>query len=174
MNQADKEVRANVSKPGLIHVRIVEVLKRFPEGVSGGQIRFELEKEGLRPEDQTHLDRRKRDLKKWFVIRKRPSTVTVDGRQRKVVLYQYGGERTGDIDEGQVGIKVRAEVIHGAHGRCQMYGRTVAQHGIVLVVDHKKPRDWGGSNERENLWAIPKKACALPALLHRAAICGFA
>lgn len=58
------------SKPGDIHLKIVEVLKRFPEGISGGQIRQELEKEGLRAEDQTHLDRRKRDLKKWFVIQK--------------------------------------------------------------------------------------------------------
>jgi hypothetical protein len=38
--------------------------------------------------------------------------------------------------------------------RCQMCGRTVQMHGISLVVDHKKPRDWGGTNDRENLWAI--------------------
>ena len=54
------------SNPGEIHLRIIEVLRRFPEGISGGQIRQELEKEGLRPAEQTHLDRRKRDLKKWF------------------------------------------------------------------------------------------------------------
>ena len=59
--------KRSASRPGEIHLRIVEVMKRFPEGVSGGQIRQELEKAGLRPEDQTHLDRRKRDLKKWFV-----------------------------------------------------------------------------------------------------------
>lgn len=41
-----------VSKPGEIHLRIVEVLKRFPEGVSGGQIRHELEKEGLQAEER--------------------------------------------------------------------------------------------------------------------------
>jgi hypothetical protein len=45
------------SKPGAIHLRIVEVMKRFPQGVTGGQIRQELEKEGLLAEDQTHLDR---------------------------------------------------------------------------------------------------------------------
>gem|GEM_PF-5668701 len=45
------------SKPGQIHLRIAEVMKRFPEGISGGQIRQELEKDGLKPEDQTHLDR---------------------------------------------------------------------------------------------------------------------
>ena len=43
------------SKPGKIHLRIVEVMKRFPGGISGGQIRQELEKEGLEPGDQTHL-----------------------------------------------------------------------------------------------------------------------
>jgi hypothetical protein len=100
------------SKPGLIHLRIIEVMKRFPEGVSGGQIRQELEKEGLKPEDQTHLDRRKRDLKKWFVIRTRSADILVNGKRRNVVLYQYGGERKAVTDEGQIGVKLRAEVIH--------------------------------------------------------------
>jgi HNH endonuclease len=154
MKFAANKTRAKSSKPGLIHLRIIEVMKKFPNGVSGGQIRQELEKEGLKPADQTHLDRRKRDLKKWFVIRKRPSTVIVDGKKRNVVVYQYGGERKGITDEGQISLKVRAEVIHSAHGRCQMCGRTVEQHGIVLVVDHKNPRDWGGTNDRGNLWAI--------------------
>lgn len=90
------------SNPGEIHLRIIEVLKRFPEGISGGQIRQELEKEGLRPEEQTHLDRRKRDLKKWFLIQKIKATREVGGKQRNVVLYKYLGERTHIADEGQV------------------------------------------------------------------------
>jgi HNH endonuclease len=146
--------KRGASKPGQIHLRIVEVMKKFPEGISGGQIRQELERDGLKPEDQTHLDRRKRDLKKWFVIKKRRSTAIIDGKKRNVVLYEYAGERKDITDEGQIGIKLRAEVIHSAHGRCQMCGRTVEQHGIVLVVDHKKPRNWGGTNDRSNLWAI--------------------
>jgi len=154
MKSRDEQAGSRVSKPGHIHLRIIEVLKRFPEGISGGQIRQELENEGLKPEDQTHLDRRKRDLKKWFVIRKKPSSVIINGKKRNVVLYEYGGERKGVTDEGQISTKVRAEVIHSAHGRCQMCGRTVAKHGVVLVVDHKKPRDWGGTNDRDNLWAI--------------------
>jgi 5-methylcytosine-specific restriction endonuclease McrA len=139
------------SKPGLIHQQIVDVMKRFPEGISGGQIRQEL---GLKPEDQTHLDRRKRDLKKWFIIHKVSSIVTVSGKKRVVTLYKYAGEKKAITDEGDISQKVRAEVIHAAHGRCQMCGRTIADHNIALVVDHKKPRDWGGSNDRENLWAI--------------------
>ena len=142
------------SKPGAIHLRILEVLKRFPEGVTGGQIRQELETEGLRPEDQTHLDRRKRDLKKWFLIEKFKTTQEVEGKKRTVVLYKYIGEKSTVTDEGQVSQRLRAQVIHAAHGRCQMCGRTVEQHRVALVVDHKKPRDWDGSNDRENLWAI--------------------
>lgn len=142
------------SKPGKIHLRIVEVMKRFPGGISGGQIRQELEKEGLEPGDQTHLDRRKRDLKKWFVIKKDVTNIVISGKNRKVTLYKYAGVRRKVVDEGQVSLKERAEVIHGAHGRCQMCGKSVEQHGIVLVVDHKKPRDWGGTNDRDNLWAI--------------------
>lgn len=143
-----------ISKPGAIHLQIVEVMKRFPDGITGGQIRQELEKAGLRPEDQTHLDRRKRDLKKWFVIKKTRAVQTVDGKKRVVVTYRYGGEKPAVTDEGQINQKRRAEVIHAAHGSCQMCGRTVEKHGIALVVDHKKPRDWGGTNDRENLWAI--------------------
>jgi len=50
-------VSKKASSPGRIHLRIVEVLKRFPDGASGGQIRQELEKDDLLPEEQTHLDR---------------------------------------------------------------------------------------------------------------------
>jgi hypothetical protein len=80
---------AGKSKPGKIHLRIVEVMKKFPGGISGGQIRQELEKEGLEPGDQTHLDRRKRDLKKWFVIEKDLATIVAGGSNRKVTLHRY-------------------------------------------------------------------------------------
>jgi 5-methylcytosine-specific restriction endonuclease McrA len=142
------------SKPGAIHLRIIEVMRRHPEGISGGQIRQELEREGLKPEDQTHLDRRKRDLKKWFNIETVDSTLVLNGKIRKVTLYRYAGKREDVTDEGGINIRVRAEVIHAAHGRCQMCGKTVAEDGIKLVVDHKRPRAWGGTNGRENLWAI--------------------
>lgn len=142
------------SNPGTIHKRIVEVMKRFPDGVSGGQIRQELEREGLQAKDQTHLDRRKRDLKKWFIIEKTKTTLIVEDKKRNVVLYKFKGEKRDTTDEGQISQKLRAEVIHAAHGCCKMCGRTIERHGITLVVDHKRPRDWGGTNDRENLWAI--------------------
>jgi len=145
---------AGKSKPGPIHLRIVEVLKRFPNGISGGQIPQELDKDGLKPEDQTHLDRRKRELKKWFVITKEIATAEVNGKKRRVTLYRFSGNRVEIVDEGQISQKIRAEVIRSARGRCQMCGRSVEKHGIALVVDHKKPREWGGTNELDNLWAL--------------------
>jgi hypothetical protein len=111
-------VPSNRSKPGAIHLSIVEVLKRFPEGVTGGQIRQELEKQGLKPEAQTHLDRRKRDLKKWFAIEKIKVVQQVGETRRIVTLYKYVGDRTEIVDQGQVDEKTRAEIIRAAHGRC--------------------------------------------------------
>ena len=107
MEKGANSVAKKVSEPGQIHLRIVEVMKRFPEGISGGQIRQELEKEGLRPEDQTHLDRRKRDLKKWFVIEKIKSVVMVDGKKRIVTLYKCKGMKHRITDEGQISQKLR-------------------------------------------------------------------
>lgn len=142
------------SKPGEIHLRIAAIMRRFPDGISGGQIRQELAKEGLGPEEQTHLDRRKRDLKKWFRIEKKSVILEQAGTRRKVTLYKLLGERAEVTDEGQISLRLRAEVIHAAHGRCQMCGRTIEKHGITLEADHKIPREWGGSNDRDNLWAI--------------------
>jgi hypothetical protein len=86
----------------------------------GGQIREELEKGGLEPGDQTHLDRRKRDLSKWFVITKEIATSVVNGKKRRVTLYKFGGNRGEIVDEGQINRKIWAEVIHSARGaaRC--------------------------------------------------------
>lgn len=142
------------SKPGAIHLRIVEVMKRFPGGITGGQIRQELAKEGLGQEEQTHLDRRKRDLKNWFLIEKTRRLVDLEGKTRFVTLYKYLGEREEVTDEGPPDQKTRAQIIRTAHGRCQMCGRSVERHGIALVVDHRKPREWGGTNDVENLWAV--------------------
>jgi hypothetical protein len=128
---------------------MVEVIKRFPQGIAGGQIRQEL---GLPPEEQTHLDRRKRDLKKWFVIEK--VEFGQDGTRLKTPLYRYIRDQPAVLDEGNVSGRVRAAVLQAAHGRCKMCGKTVDEDGVKLVVDHKKPRDWGGTNERENLQAL--------------------
>jgi hypothetical protein len=43
---------------------------------------------------------------------------------------------------------------HAAPSRCGLCGRSPEKHGIVLVVDHKIPRTWGGETVPENLEAI--------------------
>ena len=118
-------------------------MRQHPEGLTSGQIRAKLK---LAADEQAQLDRRRRDLRTWYILEKRQS-----GNEW---AYTIKGERKTPVLERGVGIRLRAAVLGRAHGRCQMCGRTVVQHAAVLVVDHKVPVDWGGSNEDENLWAI--------------------
>lgn len=132
-----------MAKPGKIHQQMAELLRQHPEGLTSGQLR---EKLGLGPTEQAQLDRRRRDLKKWYLIEKQQK-----GRD---LVYIYKGTRDAPLQAEGVNWRQRSAALGRAHGRCQMCGRTVTEHGVVLVVDHKIPRDWGGSNEDENLWAI--------------------
>ena len=43
---------------------------------------------------------------------------------------------------------------HAAGDRCGWCGRSIEKHGIVLVVDHKIPREWGGETVPKNLETI--------------------
>lgn len=54
---------------------------------------------------------------------------------------------------GKISVKIRAEVIHSAGRRCQMCGKSV-EDGIKLVVDHRMPREWGGTDDVTNLEAL--------------------
>jgi hypothetical protein len=45
--------------------------------------------------------------------------------------------------------RIRAEVL--APQRCAQCGRTPLDHCVVLGVDHKVPREWGGTDAIENL-----------------------
>lgn len=131
------------SRPGAIHRKIIELLQQHPEGITSGEIRAKLR---LAADEQAQLDRRRRDLRKWYVLEKRQV-----GNKWHYILK---GEREAAILDRGVNIRVRAAVLWRAHGRCQMCGRTISQHGVVLVVDHKISLKWGGSNDEENLWAL--------------------
>jgi 5-methylcytosine-specific restriction endonuclease McrA len=131
------------SRPSKLHIRMIEVLQKHPEGMTSGQWRKEL---GIPPDEQTHLDRRKRDLKKWFQIKKH--------REGGQTFYVYAGKRKTPLDTGGISLKLKAEIFDAANERCGMCGKTIQRHKITLVIDHRIPRDWGGKTERENLWAI--------------------
>ncbi len=137
-----------MSRPGAIHRKMVELLKSHPEGLTSGQIRAKL---NLAADAQAQLDRRRRDLRRWYLLEKRQS-----GND---CVYILKGKRKKSVLEQGVNIRVRAAVLGRAHGRCQMCGRSISQHGVTLVVDHKVPVDWGGSNAEENLWAICEDCC---------------
>jgi hypothetical protein len=137
-----------ISQPGQIHLRIIEVMKRFPEGISGGQIRKELEKEGLRPEDQTHLDRRIKELDKWFIIEK-SEIAQEDLREMR---QNRNKELTSQI--------LRARVLYAARGRCQRCGKRIQVDNITLVVELKNKSDRTDIDEREDYWAICEECCA--------------
>jgi len=77
----------------------------------------------------------------------------VDGIPR----YTLGPKRENPLGPDAISGRVRAEVLHAARGRCQMCGRSVEKYDLELQVDHKIPQDWGGTNDRENLWALCKQ-----------------
>jgi 5-methylcytosine-specific restriction endonuclease McrA len=126
-----------------ISLRILEVMKQHPQGISEGEIREILR---IAPAEQSNFGRRRRELNYLHTIEKRQ-----DGPR---VLYVYIGPRENPRDTTRISLRLQAQALHAARGRCGMCGRTIEKHGIVLVVDHKIPREWGGLTEADNLWAI--------------------
>ncbi|RDB47065.1 HNH endonuclease [Tsukamurella tyrosinosolvens] len=88
--------------------------------------------------------RRVRELYPVFDIRK------TSGRYPRYVL--RGLNLSPAINAKQVSARVRYEVL--SVGRCAVCGRTVADDGIRLEVDHVLPQAWGGDSEPDNLQAL--------------------
>ncbi len=123
--------------------KIVELLRLHPEGLTSGEIR---EKLGIAAHEQSQLDRRRRDVRKWYNL-----IVIPNGGNPK---YALGEKRTEAVNPSGINGRLRAEVLRASRGRCQMCGRSIEVHGVDLQVDHKIPQAWGGSNEPDNLWAL--------------------
>ncbi|MFN7343912.1 MAG: HNH endonuclease [bacterium] len=129
--------------PTGIVAKIIELLRNHPEGLTSGQIR---EKLGVAADEQAQLDRRRRDVRKWYEL-----IVIPNGGSP---LYKLGPETSRPTDTSEINGRLRAEVLRSARGRCQMCGRSIEEDGIKLQVDHKIPQTWGGTNDIENLWAL--------------------
>lgn len=126
-----------------LHHKILGILKAAPDGLDVIEIREAIPDLGV----QQHLDKRIRELRDHYLVPREK----IKGRW----VYVFRGERTAPAaDDGKITIKLRAEVLHRAHGRCQMCGKTVEGDGVRLQVDHKIPRTWGGATVAENLWAL--------------------
>jgi 5-methylcytosine-specific restriction endonuclease McrA len=91
---------------------------------------------------QEQLDRRRRELNRYFVIEKPRG-----GLETRYLLVRI---KPGS-PEADMGISERDRAAVLRHGRCAMCGRTPLDHGVVLQVDHRLPKDWGGTDALENL-----------------------
>ncbi|HXP88441.1 MAG TPA: HNH endonuclease [Bryobacteraceae bacterium] len=126
-----------------ICLKILGVMKEHPDGITEGEIREILQ---IPPADQANFGRRRRELHALYLIEKK--------REGARTLYVYKGERKKPKDTEPINLRLRAQALHAARGRCGRCGRSIEKHGIVLVVDHRIPREWGGETVPENLEAI--------------------
>jgi hypothetical protein len=120
------------------------LLAKHAAGLDITQIRDML---GASGGDQEHLNRRVRDLRKYYVVER-----VFEGGRHVYIL--KGLKDRPNADDGAISGRLRSEVLHMAKGRCQMCGRTVAEDHVKLQADHKIPQSWGGATTAENLWAI--------------------
>ena len=86
-------------------------------------------------------DRRLRDLYPIFEI-----TRTKERVPRYILV---GLKASAPKDDAGINLRVRAQVLQPQ--RCAMCGRTPLEDGVKLVVDHKLPKSWGGTDDPENL-----------------------
>ncbi len=131
------------NEPTGVVARIIDLLKANPEGLTSGEIR---EKLGFKATEQAQLDRRRRDVRKWYNL------ITVPNGPSP--RYRLGEKNEQGASQSGINGRVRAEVLRSSRGRCQMCGKTIDDDGIRLQVDHKIPQAWGGTNHPDNLWAL--------------------
>ncbi|WP_100524395.1 HNH endonuclease [Mycobacteroides abscessus] len=93
----------------------------------------------LTGEIHSQRDRRLRDLYPFFRIDK-----TQERRPRYILV-----SRKPPVEDKPLDRKTKAQVLKPQ--RCAMCGQTPLEDGVKLVVDHKIPREWGGTNDIENL-----------------------
>jgi 5-methylcytosine-specific restriction endonuclease McrA len=93
---------------------------------------------------QEHLNRRVRELYREFDIDRE--------RAGQATTYELKGRLPVSRAAGRINKDVRAFVLRNQ--RCDQCGRTPSKHGVVLHVDHKIPKEWGGTDDLANLQAL--------------------
>jgi 5-methylcytosine-specific restriction endonuclease McrA len=91
---------------------------------------------------QEQLDRRRRELNRYFAIEKVGAGAAT--------AYRLVGTKPRPLD-ADVGISERDRAAVLRYGRCAMCGRTALGDGVKLQVDHKIPKAWGGTDDLGNL-----------------------
>lgn len=94
--------------------------------------------------EQEHLNRRMRELYREFKIERK--------QVGRTTTYELKGRLAEPRATGQISKTKRAYVLRNQ--RCEQCGRTPREHHVVLHIDHKVPKSWGGTDETENLQAL--------------------
>lgn len=94
---------------------------------------------------QQHFDKRVRELRDHFVI-------STERRGRDTVYQLVERVDESLVEQSSVNKTDRAWVLRNQ--RCAQCGRTPNADAVKLHVDHKIPRSWGGTNDRDNLQAL--------------------
>src|SRR5260370_668695 len=110
---------ANLSDMSL---KILEVMKRHPDGITEGEIRELLK---IPPAEQANFGRRRRELNYLHLIEK-----AQDGPR---VLYIYKGPRETPKDTSQINLRLRAQILHAARGRKVDLARVLRRLSRTLV-----------------------------------------
>jgi hypothetical protein len=86
-------------------------------------------------------------------VRELRDVCVVDGRHEGgKFVYELKGLRAKAKADASISKTLRAYVLRNQ--RCEMCGRTPAEDGVKLHVDHKIPREWGGTSDVDNLQAL--------------------
>lgn len=101
----------------------------------------------LPPQDASapQFNRRVRELREAFIV---------EGSRNSKGWYVYKLRGTRAEPKADAGISktLRSYVLRNQ--RCEMCGRTPKDDGVRLHVDHKIPREWGGTSDAKNLQAL--------------------
>jgi transcriptional regulator with XRE-family HTH domain len=83
-----------------------------------------------------------------------PSEEFVRGEICKMLRAHFSANHEGLIFSKNLGLQSRAKVLFHANGQCQACGRTVSQHGIVLLVVGRVPLSSHICITQEDHWAL--------------------
>jgi hypothetical protein len=138
-------VQVDPPKFGAVAAKAFALLQKHPAGLTMKAMR---DMTGYTTGTQEHFTRRVRTIRDFYELERHK----VDGQD----IYILGPRKTADESGERLSVskKLRAQLLHTAHQRCQMCGKSIKEHGVVLEIDHKIPVSWGGKTDIDNLWAI--------------------
>lgn len=134
-------IATNADQPQQLHLRIVEILKRSPEGISECDIRHALLRQGVPECALADLHRRLQELDRWFII-------------DKLVAAENDPPEKPLAPRESIDPLLRAMILYRARGRCARCRRSIQKDGVTLTVQRKQFLRQGQSDDPRHFWAI--------------------